>query len=171
MVLALSLLLFLYPVFAGVVLIQMADQRNRDKSRLSYIVTFPNDLTNDSIVALIWAISGRTQGGSWFEGVHTIAFEVWVPGGVITHRRKVPWQQADSVIPQLQGLIPGIRVTPDYDPPRMTWTRAVELGLTNPGRPLRIDSAERVSTSLLKSIDHLDAGETVMMQLIVTPAS
>jgi hypothetical protein len=107
MVSALSLLLFLYPVFAGVVLIQMADQRNRDKSRLNYIVTFPNDLTAESIVALIWAISGRTRGGSWFEGVHTIAFEVWASGGTITHRLKVPWQQADSVIPQLQGLIPG----------------------------------------------------------------
>src|SRR4051794_6716610 len=169
MVSALSLLLLLYPVIAGVLIVQKLDQRDRDRQRLSYIVLCPGDLSADSINEWMWAISGRTQGGARFTGVHTIAFEVWATRDGITHRLKVPWQQAESVIPQLQGLVPGIRVTPDYDPPRMKWTRAVELGLTNPGRPLRIDSAERVSISLLKSIDRLEAGETVMMQWVVTP--
>src|SRR4051812_48477617 len=105
MVPALSLLLFLYPVFAGVVLIQMADQRDCDRQRLSYIVSCPGDLSADSINEWMWAISGRTQGGARFTGVHTIAFELWATRDGITHRLKVPWQMAESVIPQLQGLV------------------------------------------------------------------
>src|SRR3954454_8424707 len=119
---ALCVLLLLYPIVATGVVRQMLDQRDKDKSRLPYIATFPNDLSTTNIEEWMWSISGRTQKSSRISGVHTLAFEVWATKEGIVHRLKVPWQQAQSVIPQLQGLIPGIKVTRDYEPPRHTWT-------------------------------------------------
>src|SRR3954452_20917722 len=165
-------LLLLIPLTAmmGIGLVQWLDQLRRDRGRHSYILTFPHDLETTAVVEWLWSLSGN-RGSKWrLAGVHTLAFELWATKDGLTHRLKIPWEQLETVLPQLQGLVPGVKVAPDYEPPRRTWTRAVELGLTNPGRPLSIDSPERLATSLLKSVDHLEDGETVVMQWVVTPA-
>jgi len=151
--------------------VKALDQQRRDRERKTYRLSFPTELSEASMTAWIRAISGTLRFGSTrLVGVPTVAFELWATNEGIVHRMKVPWQHADYVISQLRSLVPGIRVTPEDEWPRRTWTKAVEVSLTRSTRPLRIYAASDVAASLLASVQALDAGETVLMQWVVTPA-
>lgn len=150
---------------------RLKDQALRDSDRKTYTLTFPSTLDAPRVLAWLRSISGTLKSGpSRLMGVPTIAFELWATDRGITHRLKVPWQHADYVIGQLRSLVPGIRVTPDEEIPHAIWTTAVEVGMSNPSRNLRITTPEDVSASLLASVQALKPGETVIMQWIVTPA-
>jgi hypothetical protein len=153
------------------VIVRHLDQQDRDRQRKTYRIAFPHELTEESVTAWIRSISGTLRGSSMrLTGTPTIGFEVWADSSGITHRLKVPWQHADYVIAQLRSLVPGIRVTPEDKWPRRNWTRAVEVGLTNSSRPLRIFSAADMAASLLAAMQAMDAGEEMIMQWVVTPA-
>jgi hypothetical protein len=160
-------------VWLGVVImaIRAADQRTKDSQRKTYRIAFPHELTEDTVTAWLRAISGTLKSSSLrFAGTPTVGFELWASREGIQHRIKVPWQHADYVIAQLRSLVPGIRVTPEDQWPRRQWTRAVEVGLSNSSRPLRIFSATDMASSLLASVQALEGSETIVMQWVVTPA-
>lgn len=169
--LALFVLAVCLPSVMGILMVKQLDQQQRDAQRKTYRLSFPSQLDADSVTAWVRAISGTLRYGSTrLTGVPTVAFEMWGSSEGITHRLKVPWQHADYVIAQLRSLVPGIRVTPEEERPRHRWTRAVEVGMTNSSRPLRIYSAADMAASLLASVQALEAGETVLMQWVATPA-
>lgn len=164
------LLIVLLPVI-GNLLVRKLDQQARDRQRTTYVIHFPHELTEESIIAWIRATSGSLHASNMrWAGVPTIGFELWATSDGIQHRLRLPWQYADYTIAQLRSLVPGIRVTPEDNPPREEWTRAVEVGMTHATRPLRIYSASDMASSLLASVQALGAGERVLMQWVVTPA-
>jgi hypothetical protein len=152
-------------------MIKLSDQRNRDHQRKTYKLYFPNELEAESVTAWVRSISGTLRSSrSRLNGVPTVAFELWATSKGIEHRLLVPWQHADYVISQLRSLVPGIRVTPDEEYPHRLWTSAVEVGMTNSSRQLRIYDAGNTSASLLASVQALDADEAILVQWVATPA-
>lgn len=152
-------------------MVKTLDQKRRDHERKTYRLTFPSELSEDTVTAWIRAISGTLRfSSSRLVGVPTIGFELWATNDGLVHRLKIPWQHADYVISQLRSLVPGIRVTPEDEWPHRKWVKAVEVGLTHSGRPLRIYSPADMASSLLASVQALQADETVMVQWVVTPS-
>lgn len=169
--LLLSVLAFFVIPMIGVLVVKSIDQGHRDSQRKTYKLSFPSELNEAAVTAWIRSISGTLRFGSTrLVGVPTVAFELWATNEGMVHRLKVPWAHADYVVSQLRSLVPGIRVTPEDDWPRRTWTKAVEVALTRSSRPLRIYATSDVAASLLASVQALDANETVIMQWVVTPA-
>ncbi len=157
---------------AGVIIVKLLDQRDRDKNRKTYKLYFPTDLDAESVISWVRSISGTLRSSNrGFTGVPTVAFELWATNAGIEHRLKVPWQHADYVVSQLRSLVPGIRVTPDDEYPHRRWTKAVEVGLTHTTHQLRIYDHAATSSSLLASVQALQEGEAVLMQWVVTPAA
>ncbi|WP_439946521.1 type IV secretory system conjugative DNA transfer family protein [Streptomyces sp. BBFR109] len=155
----------------GVILVRFFRQPEIDHDRKTYLLTFPNDLDEQRIVAWLRSVSGLLYDKKGrFTGVKSIAFETWTTDTGIAHRMKVPWQLGDYIAGQLRTLAPGISVEEDDDRPTLNWSRAVELGLTHPFRTLDIPSASDLSASLLTSPGPLNPGETVLVQWVVTPA-
>lgn len=173
MIWLLTTLLYVVPSITGVVIIvAFTQQKKLDHNRKTYIVTFPSDLAEDRVLAWLRSISGtlHTDMFSRLAGVPSIVFETWADDRSITHRIKVPWQEADYIIAQMRSLIPGISIAPDKTRPTPKWSHAVELGMSNPLHLLRIDNAKDSSASLLASVQALNTGERVMLQWVLTPA-
>jgi hypothetical protein len=170
----LAILLFLLIPFVGmggVFVVKFSDQHSRDRNRKTYKLAFPSDLDGERVAAWIRSLSGTLASKGNLGGVPTIAFEVWASQRGIEHRIKVPWTHADYVVGQLRSLVPGIRVSPEDEwPSRTNWTRAVEVGLSNSSRQLRIYSSADLSASILAAMQALEANETLMVQWVVTPA-
>lgn len=147
------------------------DQRDRDKNRKTYRLTFPSDLDAEQVTAWIRSISGTLRSTrTGIAGVPTVAFELVATSAGMQHRIKVPWQYADYIVTQMRSLVPGIRVTPEDEFATFYWTKAVEVSLTHSSRSLRIYDPAVTSASLLASMQALEAGEAVIMQWVVTPA-
>lgn len=149
------------------------DQRERDRNRKSYRLSFPADLDGERVEAWLRTLSGTLVSSTHrFGGVPTMAFEVWADQTGIQHRLKVPWTHADYVVGQLRSLVPGIRVEPeDVWPERKSWTRAIEVGMTNSSRQLRIYNSGDMAASILASLQSLSDGERLMMQWVVSPTT
>ena len=158
-------------VVGGVLFVKQQDQKSRDHDRRTYTLAFPADLSMDQVTAWTHSISGTLTGPSRLLGLPTTAIELWANDRGITHRIRVSRKQADYVVPQLRSLLPGVKIMPEDTPPEHEWTYAVELGMTHPSRPLRIYNAESVATSLLATVQSLGAGEQVIMQWVVAPAT
>lgn len=150
-------------------MVRKYDQKWRDKNRLTYNLSFPSQLDGESVGAFLRSIAGTLKSTHHAVGVGTVAFEVWSTPDGIKHYLKVPWQHADYVVGQLRSLVPGIRVTPEDNIPHRVWTRIVEIGMSHGSRQLRIVDARAVSASILASIGALQAGETLMMQWVISP--
>lgn len=159
-------------VLGGQVFIVKAfDQRNRDKSRKTYRLGFPSELSADRVNAWVRSISGTLRGSKTrLIGIPSITFEMWASDRGIVHRIKVPWQHADYVVSQLRSLVPGIRVMPEEEYPNEIWTRTVEVGLTNTSRQLRIFSPSDMSASLLAAVHPLESDEKMLVQWVISPA-
>lgn len=151
------------------------NQRTRDRQRKTYKVFFPSDLTPEQIATFLNGISGsmHRKGGilNLGEPTPSLVFEVWATVGGIEHWLKVPWQYEESVVPTLLTLVPGMRVVTEDPYPSSTWTRVTEYREKNSHRLLHIPDASALSANILSSFSHMDAGETLMMQWVVTPAA
>lgn len=158
-------------IVMGVIFMKQRDQMRRDYDRRAYMLSFPAGLSTDQVLAWVQSISGTLAAGpSRLNGSPALAFELWATDRGITHRLKVPWQHADYVMSQLLSLVPGIRYSPEDNPPSHDWKRLVELGESDPTRSLRIPSPEYLSSSLLASVQALGEGEALLMQWVITPA-
>ncbi|MFF6951840.1 type IV secretory system conjugative DNA transfer family protein [Streptomyces iakyrus] len=168
--LVLAFLILPYLPFLAVRLMFSRNQRTFDHNRKTYLLTFPDDLTQDSVMDWMRAISGsfNEQGLSRIFGVETIVFETWATDRGIVHRLRVPWEDGEYIARQLRSLIPGTSVVEDDTRPTPEWTRTVELGMTSASRQLDIPPS--LARSLIGSINELQPGETVMLQWVLTPA-
>lgn len=147
------------------------NQRQKDAQRKTYRLAFPSDLDAERVTAWLRSISGTLRyGQSPFSGAPTISFELWANHEGMSHRLKVPWQHADFIISQLRSLVPGIRVTPEESWPQTLWTSAVEVGLSQSNRQLRIYNSADAASSILASLQALSTNESVVIQWVVSPS-
>jgi len=136
--------------------------RGVHQQRETYRLTLPANLQAAQVQAWLRSVSGSRRS--------TLALELWADDRGLIHRLSVPVGQADYIVSQLRSLVPGARVVPEKYRIMPTWTTAVELALTDMTRTLMVPSAEQVSTSLLTSVQGLKTGETVLWQVVFTPA-
>jgi hypothetical protein len=153
----------------GIAMVRLIDQATRDRNRRTYRLSFPSELKAENVTAWMRSISGTMKTTSWrLAGSPTVAFELWATAEGIQHRIKVPWQYADYVVPQLRQQ--GLRVAPEEDFPEHNWTTAVEVGMSNRGRQLRIYEPADTAASLLASVQALQGTkEALLVQIVVTP--
>lgn len=146
-------------------------QSKADRSRRSYELHFPRDLTHQAVVDFLRSLAGLTVPVTLaITGKPSIAFEIEADVKGIHHHLAVPRHLADYVVSQLRGQLPGVRLTLEQRQPQRRFHRAVELGLTSQQVPLRIGSAEAVTTTILGSLHPLVEGQSVLLQWIVIPA-
>lgn len=158
-----SLLLLLSALVpAGVYFVRFKHQRYLDSDRVTFQISFPNELKPDKVKAWIRAISGNAHGAS-------IVFETLSDAWGKKHIIRVPKRYSSYVVNQLRSLIPGSRAVPvEIDHPK--WTAAIEVGMTNPSHTLNIGDPEAIATSLLSAMDEMSRGQAVLLQWVVTPA-
>ncbi|MFD6072778.1 type IV secretory system conjugative DNA transfer family protein [Amycolatopsis lurida] len=135
----------------------------------AFTLTFPVDVQAAQVQAWLRSVIGTSR-SSW-QRRPTMTFELWAAGRGLTHRLLVPAAQADYVSSQLRSLLPGIRVTPKQPSTYPAWSAAVELAMSHPLRTLYVPAVEPVSATLLASLQGLRADETVLLQLVATPAA
>lgn len=149
---------------------KLQSQAELDSERVTYVLTFPQDLAEDRVQAWLRSLSGTLHSKpSPFSGVRSIVFETWSTPKGIEHRIKVPRQQADDIMSQIRTHLRGLRYTPATTFPQHEWTYAVEIGESNPERSLRIVNSNDTAASILTSIGQLKEDEAVLMQWVVTP--
>lgn len=154
----------------GVSMFKASDQRKKDRERVTYELTFPNDLNPDRIIAFLRSISAVTAPRFPLGGVMTTAYELHADGSRIHAYMRIPEVLSGGIIRQLHGAIPGMAAAKVERPFDYDLDYAVEVGMSSPSKPLDIKNIADVSTSILKSIDALSPGEYIVIQFIVSPA-
>jgi hypothetical protein len=101
-------------------------------------------------------------------GICGVVLEVEASPAGFMHRVHVEHRHAAFVAAQLRVLLPGIRVTPITPPAEADWTRVVEVGMRRLRRTVRAGDPERLSSTLLASMQHHRT--TVLLQWVLSPA-
>lgn len=154
----------------GIWLAKRQDQKVRDHNRKTYRLSFPADLSPEQVIVWLRSISGTLRGGKLnLTGKPTLAFETFATSSGITHRLKVPFGAEPYVVPQLR--LAGINATPEEEFEDRDWANAVEVGITQSGRQLRIYDPADISTSLLATMQSFNSDEALIVQLVITPAA
>lgn len=156
----------------GVVFIRGSDQKLKDHQRQVYSLTFPADLDSSSVLKWLRSLSGMMHArGFRLTGTPTVVFEMWADEKGIRHLVRVPWQQdAEYLMNQLTGLVPGMTATRLTETPEHQWTFAVELGMRNSTGALSIESPEELAARLLLSVGEVLDNESILIQWVVTTA-
>jgi len=153
---------------------RLKKQGELDLERRAFIITFPNDLTEERILAMLRVLSSSVHAGGIERifGVQTIVFETWATSTGIKHRVLIPWQIAEQVTSHIRNQIPGVVVEEDTGRRRPNWVHAVEIGMARPSHQLKVGNAADLSTGILTSVAQaLTDGETAVLQWIITPAN
>lgn len=134
-----------------------------DRGRVVYTLTFPAELDPKLVIGWLQAVSGTL-------GQRSIVLETIVTANGLIYRIRANWQQAEAVAAQLQGLIPGIRCTPDDKFLRTEWTATSEWGESRPERPLRIDDPGIIATTIISTLQPLEDDEALVFQWVLRPS-
>ncbi|GAB7183037.1 hypothetical protein ATKI12_2868 [Kitasatospora sp. Ki12] len=154
---------------ALILILRLRDQQARDARRLTYRLDFPRDLSREQVTAFLHALTRLRPERGWLFGRDSAVFEVVGLAGRIEHRLRLPEHQADVLLRQLRGIVPGLRSTQLDAPalPAARWLRRIHL--TTTARPLRTDAPEVFATSLLSTFQPIGRDETLLYQLVMYP--
>lgn len=166
-----GIVLFVLSLFGGAVAVKWVSQARRDRERQVWRLTFPAELDPEQVIAYLWAMSGTLKTGiGRIVSVPTMSFELWKDKEGTAYRMRVPWKRREFYKNQLMTHVPGIRVVVDDRPPKVGWTLANEVGLTNTQRTLRIRDLTDTAHTFIAATQTLHADECLLMQWVVTPA-
>ena len=153
-----------------VLIVRSAAQKAADDSREAFVLSFPSDLDEKAIQAWLRSISASLRRGGMFSVTETVAFEIVATDRGIAHHLIVPANQSNYVVGQLRTHIPGVRAEPIKRKLTHQWNDIVEVGMTNPLRPLRIPEFKSLAAALLAAVQGLDQDEAIVTQWVITPA-
>jgi len=149
--------------------------RNRDGLRWSadletYRLQISGDLDMAEIQQFLAGLSGVRAAG-WRRLVETraVGFEISSTElGIAFHLHLDPHQKG-TVLAHLQGALPGVIAIPDYEYSAKTPSLAGELVTSSHEHQLKVDTAAGTSSAILAALQPLGAGESMVVQLIITP--
>lgn len=144
-------------------------QRELDSRRKTYKVTFPSEVKPQELLNVLRQISGHLNTRETLLAVPTFVIETWANDREIIHRISIPWQDADYIINQLQGLMPGIGTELEKGRPFKQWDAVAEYKVYQSGRPIPVKDAQSMTTSSLLEFSQLEKGESALHQWILTP--
>lgn len=167
---ALGLLAFVL-LFAGAVLAVRAHQQALlARSRRSFRLRFPRDLSPQAVAAYLQGLSGvLPPARQRLFGWPAVVFEVCADETGITHWLHVPERWCDYVLGQVRAAIPSVRIT-EAAPAKLELNRAFELRLRRGHVPLRVEHAAAVASSMLACFHPLNEAETLVLQWVAAPA-
>lgn len=149
--------------------------RSRDAVRWSsdleaYRLGLTDDLAIGGIEQFLAGLSGIRASG-WRRLVETraVGMEITSSVGGIAHHLLIAPPQRDIVLTHLRAALPGVSAVPDEDYGTPTPTLAGELVSTSRDQQLAVGNAAGMSTVILASLQPLDAGEAMVVQLVITP--
>ncbi|MBW4816121.1 type IV secretory system conjugative DNA transfer family protein [Rhodococcus qingshengii] len=152
------------PLFWGLFDMRAKSQDQYDADRTSHQLVFPTNVTEKQVQAVIRSIGSNLRDNK-FTGDPSIVFEVHSSERGIQHLLRVPSRDAEYLLDQVEGHLPGIDIVPVEKAVQPSYNHGVRLFMTNPERTLRFDNTADYSTKILKSL--LTTGsETVTLQWI-----
>lgn len=85
-------------------------------------------------------------------------------GGSVEHRLAVGRAHAEALAEQLRVVLPGVDLTPLEERPALGATLSVEIRLSSPNRPLRLEQPELVSRALITALAQARRDEYTVVQ-------
>lgn len=128
-------------------------------------VSFPADFSPEQSEAYFRSLSSGRQ----FRMLGTpapIIFEVVSDGGRLTWRVGLPEHRAAGILAGLRAIAPGLSAVP-VNHPGYEVTYGWELRMGHQFVPLRTDTAEQTSTSVLHGLGLVRSGEQLVLQWVV----
>jgi len=148
----------------------MPSQSDLDYNRRTYTVSFPSELNEADILNWLRQVGSTLHTRATLRAVPTMVFETHATDRAITHYLTIPWQDADYVVGQLHGLVPGINVMPaEHGRPRQDWGYAEEFDLVRSDHIIAIPASSSLATSVLLTLGSLGPAESVLLQWIISP--
>lgn len=157
----------LSPSLLGVLIhMRNASQQEFDTDRLVYELVFPKGLTQKQVEAAIRSI-GSNLNDNKFKGDPSIALEVISSPRGIRHLIRVPSRDAEYVMGQLEGHLPGIDATPIEKLPDIGYDFGASLAMSDPARTIPVSNVLDYAVKILKSLETADK-EVVTLQYVIT---
>jgi hypothetical protein len=155
-------------LLAGVAAVRLWEQRRFDGRREVLRLHFPSELAPEAVVGFVRTLSALPVGGP-VGPFSAVVFEVVARTGATEHRLRIHQPVAANVRRYLAVAIPGL-VMEEINEANVARPVAVtELGLRQRRRPLRIDQPAGVASALLAALAAVEAGEQLILQLVVAP--
>jgi hypothetical protein len=149
--------------------------RSRDGVRWStgleaYRLRISGDLAIAQIEQFLAGLSGIRASG-WRRLVETRALGVEISSTElgIVHHLHLDRREKGIILAHLQGALPNVAAIPDDEYTVETPSLAGELVTSSHDHLLKIDTAAGTSSAILAALQPLDAGESMVIQLIITP--
>jgi hypothetical protein len=160
-----------------------AEQRKRDRQRITYRLTFPAQVEPERVAAYFDELSGilrpRTSTiasllrlselEQAFQSIPSIVLEMRGTEAGYSWYLKVPFGYESPVRMRLESLIPGIQLKREAGLPARPWRHATDLRLHYGHRPLKIGEPVHKSVSLRSAFSDVVKDEELALQLVVTP--
>lgn len=143
-----------------------ASQQQLDADRLAYELIFPKGLTDKQVEAAIRSIGSNLQDNK-LKGDPSIALEVMSSPRGVRHMIRVPSRDAEYLMGQLEGHIPGIDVTPIEHLPDIGYDFGAQLSMSDPARTMPITNITDHAVKILKSLETTER-ELVTLQYVIT---
>lgn len=155
---------------AALLMARAAEQKALARSRRTFRVRFPRELSVHAVSSYLQGLSGVLRPA--FRGLlgwPAVIFEVRADGSGISHWLKVPSEWGEYVLGQLRAAVPSVRITESV-PDQLQIRRGCELRLRRGHVRLRVEEAAAVASSMLATLHPLDPNEGVVLQWVVAPA-
>ncbi|MEW6153916.1 MAG: DUF87 domain-containing protein [Actinomycetota bacterium] len=156
---------------ASLLLVRWMEQKRLRADMVAYRVQYPEGLDVAAVIAFLSGLGGLLR--PWRVRLFVrpvVTFEVTAKSAAITHHLIVPRSLADQVLGQLRAAVPGAVAWLDAEHRPARPDLAGELVLSSLLQPLKTDQPSAASAAILASLVPLQAGESVVMQWILTPA-
>ncbi len=129
---------------------------------------FPNALTSDLVLGFTRMLAMRPRHGFLQQAEPLVCEVLSTPAGI---RWSIGFSKREttSLLPQLRGALPGLRVEPLEDRPLPAVERAVELRLSTNRRPLRTDTSDQLARTLLTALHQVHREEVLVLSWLVGP--
>lgn len=149
---------------------KLSKQHLYDSSRKYYELTFPTDMDEKKIHDFIRSIGSNLRGGASVTGVPSFVFETWVTARHgITHRIRVPENQARRIIGQLQHHCRGTDVKLIENEDTTGFQVGSTIHMDHPAELLSISNPDAFSSGVLASMQAV-AGpkDALVLQWVIT---
>jgi hypothetical protein len=145
-----------------------AMQQRWDRDRISFVLTFPRDMTPAALVAVLRSLA--SLGSGTMRPVRSIVFEVVAQARTVQHRLHVPRVWAETVQAALTVELPGLALDPlPTEEPPLQFQRGLELRPVGDSALLRTDTLEAGTRRLLTAFRPTAQDEMLMLQWVAVP--
>jgi energy-coupling factor transporter ATP-binding protein EcfA2 len=149
--------------------------RSRDAARWSsgldaYRLRISGDLAIAEIEQFLAGLSGiRASGWRRHVEIRALGFSITSTEHGIVHRLLLDPNQSGVVLAHLQGALSNVTAVPDSEYVVEVPSLAGELVTSPHDSQLKVDTSGGTSNAILAALQPLGAGETMVVQIIVTP--